>query len=132
MRKIGRDRLSGRPKSIIGFLKDKERSLTEHVAFDGSLDRRGILSTDGLTINEIWLHDLADEVIFVGLGDADVVDIADLRFKIFGHVVDQNVAVDLLSLSLQPPLKQEIRFLRQAPQRSPGMSCRSLRGSTVC
>ena len=39
------------------------------------------------------------------LGDLYVVDRSDLRIEIFGHVVDENVAVDLLSLAFETALE---------------------------
>src|SRR5260221_1459872 len=60
------------------------------------------------------LNDLADQIVFVGLGDLDVVDGPDLRVEVFGDVVDKDVAVDLLSLAFEPTLEEEGRFLRKA------------------
>ena len=38
----------------------------------------------------------ADEVVFVGFGDLDVVDLADLGVEVVGHVIDEDVALDLV------------------------------------
>src|SRR4051794_37627916 len=57
--------------------------------------------------------DLANEIVFVGLGDLDVVDSAYLRFETFRDVVDQYVAVDLLGLALEAALVEEVGLLRE-------------------
>ena len=47
-------------------------------------------------------------------GDPDVVDGPDLRLKVFGHVVDKDVAVDLLCLAFEPALETEGRIPAKA------------------
>ena len=44
----------------------------------------------------------------MGLGDADVVDGADPWLELVWNVIDEDVAVDLLGLSLETTLKKEI------------------------
>ena len=53
------------------------------------------------------------------LGDLDVVDRADLRFEIFGHVVDKDVAIDLLRLAFT----LAVRRCSQLPQQVGGEQC---------
>ena len=53
-------------------------------------------------------YDLADEVVCMGLGDADIVDPAELGFEILRHVVDEDVAVDILGLPLKAALEQQV------------------------
>lgn len=57
------------------------------------------------------LDQLANEVVLVSLGDADVIDRTDLRLEIVRHVVDENIAVDVLGLALEAALEQQIGFL---------------------
>lgn len=48
-------------------------------------------------LTHIHLHDdRTDEVVLVCLGDLDVVNRADLRVAVFGYVVDEHVAVDMV------------------------------------
>lgn len=57
---------------------------------------------------------LAYQIVLVSFGDSHIVDLTQSGFKIFGHVVDQDVAVDILRLALKAALKEQIRFLRDA------------------
>jgi len=51
------------------------------------------------------LNDRPDEIVFVSFGNADVVDGTHLRFEAIGHVVDEDVSVDVLRLALEAALK---------------------------
>lgn len=61
-----------------------------------------------LPIVVICLNDLADQVVGVGFGDLYVINVADLWFKAFGHVIYEDVTVDLLCLTLEPALEKQV------------------------
>ena len=50
----------------------------------------------------------------MGFGDLDVVDLTDAGVEAVGDVVDEDVAVDLMGLALEPALKEQVRFLLEA------------------
>ena len=60
------------------------------------------------------MNNLPDQIILMRLGDLDVVDRTDLGVEVFGHVVDEDVAVDFLGLAFEAALEEEIGFLRQS------------------
>ena len=51
------------------------------------------------------MNNLPDQIILMRLGDLDVVDRTDLGVEVFGHVVDEDVAVDFLGLAFEAALE---------------------------
>ena len=47
----------------------------------------------------------------MGFCDLHIVDLADPRLEIFGHVVDQDISIDLLRLALEAALEQQVGLL---------------------
>ena len=72
-------------------------TLYDDLADEDFISKVGLSST--------MLDDRTNEIIFVGFGDADIIDCTDLRFEIFGHVVDEDVAVDFLCLAFEAALE---------------------------
>ena len=51
-------------------------------------------------------NDLANQIVLVGLAYPHIVKASYLGHEIFGHIVDQNISVDLLRLALETALEE--------------------------
>ncbi len=93
------------------------RAFGHGTPIDVSVDSSGRLKTDHEAYSGEFGGSLRTTTLpgfGVKLANSGLVNGDDLGIEVFGHVIDQYVAIDLLGLSLQSPLKQEVRFLGQA------------------